>query len=156
LLQFETLIASKAARCSLAAPGKILVDFGMRRAHGAEAGCLAARASYLAGFNATSNVLAGRMFKIPLSGTMAHSFIQAHGDETESFERFAHANRQGLVLLLDTYDTEAAAHKVVALGRRWKAQGLPIHAVRLDSGDLVKHAFAVRKILNAGGLCEIH
>jgi nicotinate phosphoribosyltransferase len=156
LLQFETLIASKAARCSLAAPGKILMDFGMRRAHGAEAGCLAARASYVAGFSATSNVLAGRMFKIPLSGTMAHSFIQAHVDEAESFERFAHANRQGLILLLDTYDTEAAAYKVVELGRRWKAQGFPIHGVRLDSGDLVKHAFAVRKILNDGGLSEIH
>jgi nicotinate phosphoribosyltransferase len=156
LLQFQTLIASKAARCILAAPGKALVDFGLRRAHGAEAGCLAARASYLAGFSATSNVLAGCMFKIPLSGTMAHSFIQAHADEAEAFESFARANPQGIVFLLDTYDTEAAAHKVVELSSRLKARGLTIHGVRLDSGDLIAHALAVREILDEGGLGEVH
>ncbi|HMA81180.1 MAG TPA: nicotinate phosphoribosyltransferase, partial [Candidatus Binatia bacterium] len=91
LLHFETLIASKAARSVLTAPGKLLVDFGLRRAHGAEAGLLAARATYLAGFSGTSTVEAGRQFGIPLFGTMAHSFIQAHDDEALAFEHFAHA-----------------------------------------------------------------
>lgn len=156
LFQFQTLIASKAARSVLAAPGKLLVDFGLRRAHGAEAGCLGARASYLAGFTATSNVLAGRLFEIPLSGTMAHSFVLAYPDEVESFHRFADANPQGIMLILDTYDTEAAARRIVALARQWKAEGLIIHGVRLDSGDLAAHAFAVREILDAGGLGDVH
>ncbi|MCS7017368.1 MAG: nicotinate phosphoribosyltransferase, partial [Gemmatales bacterium] len=104
LLQFQTMIASKAARMVLAAPGKALVDFGLRRAHGAEAGLLAARASYLAGFSATATVLAGRQFGIPLAGTMAHSFVQAHPTEEESFEAFARANPDNAVFLLDTYD----------------------------------------------------
>src|SRR5205823_6382049 len=97
LLHFQTLVASKAARCVLAAPGRSLVDFGLRRAHGADAACLAARASYLAGFTATSNVFAGRIFDIPTSGTMAHSFVQAHDDEAEAFEHFARANPGNVV-----------------------------------------------------------
>jgi nicotinate phosphoribosyltransferase len=109
LLHFQTLITSKAARCVLAAPETSLVDFGLRRAHGAEAALFAARASYIAGFTATSNVLAGKLFGIPTSGTMAHSFVQAHDDEVEAFEYFARANPGNVVLLLDTYDTEAAA-----------------------------------------------
>lgn len=152
LLQFQTLIASKAVRCVLSAPGKTLVDFGSRRAHGADAACLAARACYLAGFSATSNVLAARLFAIPVSGTMAHSFVQAHGSEADAFENFARANPQNIVLLLDTYDTELAAQKVVALAHRLKRDGLTIHGVRLDSGDLAQHAFQVRAILDAGGL----
>lgn len=156
LLHFQTLVASKAARCVLAASGKVLVDFGLRRAHGAEAGCLAARASYLAGFTATSNVLAGRMFDIPLSGTMAHAFVQACRDEAEAFRRFARANPKEIVLVLDTYDTESAARKVVELAPGWKKEGLAIHGVRLDSGDLASHAFAVRDILDQGGLREVH
>jgi nicotinate phosphoribosyltransferase len=156
LLHFQTLVASKAARCVLVAPGKVLVDFGMRRAHGDEAGSLAARASYLAGFTATSNVLAGRMFDIPLSGTMAHSFVQAHTDEAEAFGQFARANPKGIVLLLDTYDTEAAARKVIEVAPGWSKEGLTIEGVRLDSGDLAAHAFAVREILDRGGLREVH
>ena len=115
LLHFQTLIASKAARMVLMAPDKLLVDFGLRRAHGAEAGLLAARASYIAGFTGTATVLAGMQFGIPLFGTMAHSFVQAHDDETLAFEHFAHAQPDNVVLLIDTYDTEAAARKVVAL-----------------------------------------
>jgi nicotinate phosphoribosyltransferase len=105
LLHFQTLIASKAARCVLAAPGRFLVDFGFRRAHGAEAGLAAARASYLAGFAGTSTVAAGPLFGIPTFGTMAHSFVQAHDDEATAFAHFADANPQAVVLLIDTYDT---------------------------------------------------
>jgi nicotinate phosphoribosyltransferase len=136
ILHFQTIVASKAARMVLAAPSKSLVDFGLRRAHGAEAGLLAARASYIAGFEATATVLAGQRFGIPLSGTMAHSFIEAFDDEAVAFEGFAHARPQGLVFLIDTYDTEHAARRVVALAPRLQAQGIEIHGVRIDSGDL--------------------
>src|SRR5271154_4535632 len=118
ILHLQTLIASKAARMILAAPDKVLVDFGLRRAHGAEAGLMAARASYLTGFAGTATVEAGEMFGIPLYGTMAHSFIEAFDDEMTAFETFARARPDNLVLLLDTYDTEAAARKVVALAPR--------------------------------------
>ena len=117
ILHFQCLIASKAARFVLAAPDKLLVDFGLRRAHGAEAGLLAARASYIAGFAGTATVLAGQLFGIPMFGTMAHSFIEAHDDEMSAFEEFARSRPEGLVLLIDTYDTEAAARKVVASPR---------------------------------------
>jgi nicotinate phosphoribosyltransferase len=152
LLHFQTLIASKAARSVLAAPGKLLVDFGLRRAHGAEAGLLAARASYLAGFAGTATVLANARYGIPLYGTMAHSFIQAHDDESAAFERFARTFPDNSVLLIDTYDTERAARRVVALAPRLAADGVHLKGVRLDSGDLRGHAVEVRRILDEGGL----
>jgi len=155
ILHFQSLVAAKAARCVLAAPDKLLVDFGMRRAHGAEAGLLAARASYLAGFAGTATVQAGRAFGIPLYGTMAHSFIEAHDDEMAAFEIFARARPDNVVLLLDTYDTEAAAEKVVALAPRLKASGIAIRGVRLDSGDLISLARSVRAILDRGGLQDV-
>jgi nicotinate phosphoribosyltransferase len=154
LLHFETVIASKAARMVLAAPGKALIDYGLRRAHGAEAGLLAARASYIAGFSGTATVAAGVAFGIPVYGTMAHSFVQVHSDETLAFEHFALSHPQGLVLLIDTYDTERAAARVVALAPRLMAQGITISGVRIDSGNLAKHALKVRRILDAGGLRE--
>ncbi len=147
LLHFETLIASKAARSVLAAPDRRLVDFGLRRAHGAEAGLLAARASYLAGFSGTATVLAGMKFGIPIFGTMAHSFVEAHEQEMDAFRNFARSH-PGSTLLIDTFDTELAAEKVVALAH----EGLRIGGVRLDSGDLAMHARKVRKILDEGGL----
>jgi len=152
LLHFETLIASKAARLVMAAPDKLLVDFGMRRAHGAEAGLLAARASYLAGFSGTATVLAGTLYGIPLFGTMAHSYIQAHEDEATAFEHFVRCHPDSAILLIDTYDTEAAAAKVVTLARKLRPEGISIKGVRLDSGDLAAHARCVRQILNEGGL----
>ena len=155
LLQFQTLIASKAARMVLAAPGKLLVDFGLRRAHGAEAGVMAARASYLVGFAGTATVMAGKLYGLPLYGTMAHSFIEAWDDEATAFEAFARARPDNLVFLLDTYDTLAAARKVVALAPRLRAAGITIRAVRLDSGDLAQLAKGVRHILDAGGLNEV-
>ena len=152
LIHYQTLIASKAARCALAAPGKLLVDFGLRRAHGAEAGLLAARAAYLAGFGGTATVLAGMRFDIPLFGTMAHSLIQAHDREEDAFEHFAAAQPGNVVLLLDTYDTEAAARKLIPLAARLQARGIAIKGVRIDSGDLAEHARRVRRILDDGGL----
>lgn len=151
LLQFQTLVASKAARMVLAGPGKNLIDFGLRRAHGAEAGLLAARASYLAGFTGTATVLAEAVFGIPVFGTMAHAFIQAHDDEMLAFEHFARVHPEGLTLLIDTYDTERAALKVVELASRLAIDGISIGAVRIDSGDLADHAVKVRHILDEGG-----
>jgi nicotinate phosphoribosyltransferase len=155
LLHFETLIASKAARVVLAAPEKLLVDFGLRRAHGAEAGLLAARAAYLAGMSGSSTVLANLRFGVPVYGTMAHSFVQAHDDETEAFLRFARDLPDHVVLLLDTYDTEAAAAKVTALAPRLRREGIRLAGVRLDSGDLAEHARQVRRILDDAGLRDV-
>ncbi len=148
LVHLQTLVASKAARCVLAADGRPLIDFGLRRAHGAEAGVLSARASYLAGFAGTATVEAARLFGVPIFGTMAHSFVQAHDDEATAFAHFASAQPSNTTLLIDTYDTARAAHKVVALA----ASGVPVQAVRIDSGDLAAHAREVRRILDDGGL----
>jgi len=155
ILHFQSLIAAKAARMVLLAPAKLLVDFGLRRAHGAEAGLMAARASYIAGFAGTATVLADKLFGIPIYGTMAHSFIQAFDDEATAFESFARSRPDNLVLLIDTYDTEAAARKVVALAPRLKADAIAIRGVRIDSGDLLALSRSVRKILDAGGLGEL-
>ncbi len=155
LLQFQTLIASKAVRCVLAAPGKRQVDFGLRRAHGAEAGLLAARAAYLAGFAGTSNVLAGQRFGIPVFGTMAHSYVMAHDDERDAFRGFARSQPNNVVLLIDTYDTLAAVDKVVTLAEELEKEGIAIKAIRIDSGDLGELARAVRQRLDRAGRTEI-
>jgi nicotinate phosphoribosyltransferase len=155
IMHFQTMIASKAARMVLAAPGKILSDFGLRTAHGAEAGLFSARASYIAGFASAANVLAGERYGIPVVGTMAHSFVQVHDDEMTAFENFARARPDGVVLLIDTYDTEAGARKVVQLAPKLKADGIAIRGVRIDSGDLASMARKVRDILDAGGLKDV-
>ena len=152
LLHFQTVVASKAARMVLAAPGKPLIDYGLRRAHGAEAGIFAARAAWIAGFAGTATVAAGIEFASPVFGTMAHSVIQAHDDESLAFEHFARSRPQGLVLLIDTYDTERGAGRAVDLARRLAAEGIAVSGVRIDSGDLGEHARRVRRILDAGGL----
>ncbi|HEY7377259.1 MAG TPA: nicotinate phosphoribosyltransferase [Steroidobacteraceae bacterium] len=151
LLHFQTVIASKAARCVLAARGRTLVDFGLRRAHGAEAGILASRAAYLAGFGGTATVAAGRRFNIPLYGTMAHSFVQAHTSEIDAFRHFARSFPTANTLLIDTYDTLRAAQRVVELARELRPSGIRIQAVRIDSGELGSLARGVRRILDAGG-----
>lgn len=157
LAHFQTMIASKAARCVLAANGARLVDFGMRRAHGAEAAIYAARAAFLAGFDATATVEAGRQFGIPLSGTMAHSFIEAHDGEVDAFRNFLEVRRRRSALLIDTYDTERAAHRVAELSRELRAKRAPggVQGVRIDSGDLSAQAFAVRRILDAQGCHDV-
>lgn len=152
ILHFQTLIASKAARMVLAAPGKSLSDFGLRTAHGEEAGLFSARASYIAGFNGAANVLAGQRYGIPVVGTMAHSFIQVHTSEQQAFENYARSRPEGIVLLIDTYDTEKGARAVVDLAPKLAADGIAIRGVRIDSGDLIASARKVRAILDSGGL----
>jgi len=155
ILHYQTLIASKAARMMLAAPGKTLSDFGLRTAHGAEAGLFSARASYIAGFSGAANVEAGARYGVPIVGTMAHSFVQVHDDERQAFKDFARSRPEGVVLLIDTHDTEAGARKVVELAPRLKADGIAIRGVRIDSGDLAAAARKVRVILDAGGLKDV-
>ena len=154
LVHYETVVATKAARSVLVAPGKQLVDFGLRRAHGAEAGMLAARAAYIAGYTGTATVLAAARFGIPVFGTMAHSFVEAHENETQAFEDFARAFPKGTVFLVDTYDTETGVEKVAALAPRLAREGIAVKGVRLDSGDLVALAKSARTILDAAGLRE--
>ena len=157
LAHFQTLVASKAARCVLAARSRRLIDFGMRRAHGAEAAILASRAAFLAGFDATATVEAGRQFGIPLSGTMAHSFIEAHDREADAFRNFIAARGRPTALLIDTYDTERGAQRVVALSRELEAAQVPgcVQGVRIDSGDLAAQAVAVRRILDSQGCKDV-
>ena len=144
LVHFQTVVASKAARIRLVAPGKGLIDFGLRRAHGAEAGLLAARAAWIAGFDGSATALAAPLFGIPVFGTMAHSFVQAHESEAAAFAHFAKAFPDNAVLLVDTYDTVAGARRAAATPGRLKG-------VRLDSGDLDDLSRKVRKILDEAG-----
>jgi nicotinate phosphoribosyltransferase len=156
LLQFSIVVASKAVRCVLAAEGRELVDFGMRRAHGAEAALLAARCSFIAGFDATATVLAGQRYGIPVAGTMAHSYVQAHASEEQAFAAFARTYRGGCTLLVDTYDVPRALESVVALARQLRADGTGrIDAVRIDSGDLAEQARLARRLLDEQGCPDI-
>ncbi len=158
IVHFQTLIASKAARCVIAARGRTLVDFGMRRAHEADAALFAARAAYLAGFEATATVEAARRFAIRPSGTLAHSFIEAHDREEDALRNFVRVQGGETTLLIDTYDTERAAQRVANLARELRSGGVTDHgvrAVRIDSGDLAAHARAVRSILDQHGCHHI-
>ncbi len=156
ILHFEVLIASKAARCMLAADDRaVLIDFGVRRSHGAEAGLLAARDSYMTGFAGTSTVLAEAIFGIPIFGTMAHSYVEAHEDELEAFLSFARANPNNTTLLIDTYDVHKGAEKAIEAARRLRDEGINVRAVRLDSGDLLALSKDVRRILDQSGMTDI-
>ncbi len=141
----QTLIATKAARVAYASRGKHISDFGTRRAAGPEAGQLVARAAYIAGAGSTSNVEAGFRLGIPVKGTFAHSWVMTFDEEVDAFTSYAKVFPEDSTILIDTYDTIAAAKKVVALGR-------PVAGVRIDSGDLLAQAREVRKVLDAGGL----
>lgn len=154
-VHLSSLIASRAARCVDAAAGRRLVEFGFRRAHGAEAGVAAARASYLAGFDATSNVLAGKRFGIPVAGTMAHSYIEAFTDETAAFEAFTRSYPDASTLLIDTYDTVEGARRAAKVGLELAARGGRLGAVRLDSGDLLELSRRVRAVLDEAGLPDV-
>lgn len=151
-VNLQTTIATKAARCVHAARGRRLVDFGLRRTQGTDAGLKAARACYLAGFGATSNVLAGQHYGIPVAGTMAHSFVTSFEDESEAFRAFAETFPENCVLLIDTYDTVAGARKAAAVGQEMKAAGRRLRGVRLDSGDMAELSRDVRRILRDAGL----
>lgn len=152
-VHFQTLMASKAARVVQAAQGAAVVDFGSRRAHGIDSAIKGARAFHVAGVAATSNVLAGKRYGIPVRGTMAHSYVQAHADELDAFRRFA-ALYPDTVLLVDTYDTLAGVKKVAQVAQ---AQGdaSRVRAIRLDSGELGKLAHASRRILDDAGLRHV-
>jgi nicotinate phosphoribosyltransferase len=155
LLHYQTLVASKAIRCRLAAGARVLSDFGMRRSHGAEAALYAARAAYIAGFDSTSNVEAVRRFGIPVSGTMAHSFIEAHTSEVEALRAFCRTRPIGVTLLIDTYDIQRGAERVVQLVHEFVGSSIAIAGVRIDSGDLGDEARKVRMILDRGGCSHV-
>jgi nicotinate phosphoribosyltransferase len=148
----QTLIASKAARVHIATGDRTFVDFGARRSHGADAALKGARAAYLAGAAATSLVAAGYHYGVPLTGTMAHSYVLAHDDERSAFEAFAHHFPDDAVLLIDTYDTVEGARIAADVATRLRADGIEISGVRLDSGDLATLSRQVRSILDAAGL----
>src|SRR6516162_11502808 len=148
ILHFQTLIASKASRVTAAAAGRPVVEFGSRRAHGVEAGVLAARAAFVGGCVGTSNTFAGRRFGVPVYGTQAHSWIMAHEDEAEAFRDFLDVFPEESTLLVDTYDVHAAIEKIIALGR--KPSG-----VRLDSGDVLSDSKWVRKRLDQAGWNDV-
>ncbi len=150
-----SLVASKAARCVIAARGRPLIDFGLRRSHGADAGLIASRSSYLAGFVGTSNVLAGRRYGIPLNGTMAHSYVMAHDSERAAFDDFVALFPQMATLLVDTYDTVRGVENAVHVARALKEKGYKLQAVRLDSGDLVDLSVRARRILDQNGFTEV-
>lgn len=151
-VHFQTLIASKAARCVDAAAGRDLVDFGMRRTHGLEAALLVARSSFLAGFAATSDVQAGRLFGIPLAGTMAHSFVECFQDEREAFAAYLRSYPEGSTLLVDTYDTPTGTRHAAEAAAAVAAHGGRVAGIRLDSGDLLALSRSSRAILDAAGL----
>lgn len=150
-MHFQSLVASKAARSVEAAGGRTLVDFGLRRTHRADAGMRVARSSYLAGFDATSNVLAGKEYGIPVAGTMAHSYVEAFDDELAAFRAFARAYPDRAILLVDTYDTLEGVRKAAAVARELAAGGHHLAGVRLDSGDLAALARDTRRILDEAG-----
>jgi nicotinate phosphoribosyltransferase len=152
-IHLQSVIATKAARVVSAARGRDVVDFGSRRAHGTDAALKVARASYLAGVNATSNVFASRRYHIPVTGTMAHSYIQAYPNEYSAFKAFIREFPE-TTLLVDTYDTLEGIRKVIALGKEL-GDAFKVKAVRLDSGDLAELAKAARKLLDEAGFGHI-
>ncbi|MCE2462657.1 MAG: nicotinate phosphoribosyltransferase [Dehalococcoidia bacterium] len=151
-INIQSLIATKAARCVWAAKGKSLADFSLRRTHGTDAGMKAARASYIAGFQSTSNVLAGKIYGIPLSGTMAHSYVSSHEPEIDAFRNFVRSFPERSILLIDTYDTIAGARNAAEVGKEMEALGQRLQGVRLDSGDFDRLSRQVRVILDRAGL----
>jgi nicotinate phosphoribosyltransferase len=154
-INLQSLIATKAARCVLAAGKRAVVDFALRRTHGIDAGMKVARSSYLAGFVGTSNVLAGKRYAIPTVGTMAHSFVSSFRDEIDAFRSYAASFPENTTLLIDTYDTIAGARKAVKVAKEMAARGQRLNGVRIDSGDLAELGTRVRKILDDAGLSQV-
>ncbi len=154
LLQFSILVATKAARCYSTARGKMLVDFGARRAHSIASAEMAARASYITGFNGTSLLSAGKKYGIPVYGTMAHSYVMIHDSEIEAFEKFAKLY-DGTVLLVDTYDTIAGVKNAVYVIKKLREKNIKVRGIRLDSGDIKKLSDEARKILDKNGLYDV-
>lgn len=154
LVNFQTLIATKAARVCLAARGEPVLEFGLRRAQGVDGSLAAARSAYVGGCAATSNVLAGRLYGIPVKGTHAHSWVMSFEDELESFEAYAQAMPNNCVFLVDTYDTLEGVRRAAEVGKQLRQKGHRMLGVRLDSGDLAYLSIEARKILDEAGLKE--
>jgi len=154
-LGFASLTATKAARCFSVASGRRLVEFGLRRAQGADATLITARSSYLAGFNGTSNLLAGKRYGMPVFGTMSHSFIMAHDSERQAFEDFARSFPKLNTIVVDTYDTAQGVRNVADLARRLAGEDIKVQAVRLDSGNLDQLSRQARAILDQHGLSDV-
>jgi nicotinate phosphoribosyltransferase len=151
IINFQTLVATKAARVCHAAKGKPVLEFGLRRAQGIDGALSASRAAYLGGCAATSNVLAGKLYGIPVRGTHAHSWVMVFEDEVEAFSAYANAMPNNCVFLVDTYDTVEGVRHAVEVGLRLRAQGHELNGVRLDSGDLAYLSIEARRILDEGG-----
>jgi nicotinate phosphoribosyltransferase len=151
LTNFPTLIATKAARVTLAAGGDPVLEFGLRRAQGMNGALTATRAAFIGGVSATSNVLAGKIFDIPVGGTHAHSWVMAFDDEEESFRAYAKALPDVCIFLVDTYDTLEGVKKAIRVGRWLKRQGKKLLGIRLDSGDLAALSIESRKLLDSAG-----
>ncbi|MBL7180724.1 MAG: nicotinate phosphoribosyltransferase [Pseudomonadota bacterium] len=152
---FQTMIASKAARCFHAAAGRPLIDFSLRRTQGRDAGNKVARNTFLAGFAGTSNVQAGKIYGIPISGTMAHSYVSAFDSEREAFAAYAETFPNHSIFLIDTYDTLEGARNAAAVAKEMQQKGHALLGVRLDSGDMAGLSRKVRKILDDAGLSEV-
>lgn len=151
ILNFQSLIATKAARVVLAAGGDRVIDFGLRRAQGLDGALSASRAAYIGGCSATSNVLAARAFGIPAAGTVAHSFIMAFDDELRAMQSFFEAMPNNAILLVDTYNTIEGVRKAIEAGRSMRERGAKLAGIRLDSGDLAYLSNEARKMLDAAG-----
>lgn len=156
IVNFNTLIATKAARVCLAAKGDPVLEFGLRRAQGVDGAVSASRAAYVGGVAATSNVLAGKRFGIPVKGTHAHSWVMSFDSELESFEAYARAMPNNCVFLVDTYDTLQGVRHAVLVGRQLRERGHELQGIRLDSGDLAWLSIEARKILDDGGFPNAH
>ncbi len=152
---FQTMIATKAARCIHAAAGRPLIDFSLRRTQGQDAGLKVARSTYIAGFTATSNVLAGKIYGIPISGTMAHSFISVFDSEKDAFNAYADTFPENCVFLIDTYDTLEGACHAVKVAKEMKKRGTALKGIRLDSGDMADLSQKVRKIFDDAGFADV-
>jgi len=151
IVNFQTLIATKAARVALAARGEPVLEFGLRRAQGIDGALAASRAAYLGGCSATSNVLAGRFFGIPVRGTHAHSWVMCFDDELEAFRSYARAMPNNCVFLVDTYNTLDGVRHAIQIGREMRQQGHEMIGIRLDSGDLAWLSIEARRMLDVAG-----
>ena len=151
ILNFQTLIATKSSRICRAASGESVLEFGLRRAQGIDGGLSASRAAYIGGCHATSNVLAGKLYDIPVKGTHAHSWVMAFPTERAAFEAYAAAMPNNCVFLVDTYDTVEGVRTAVEVGTALRARGYEMVGIRLDSGDLAALSQAARRILDEGG-----
>ena len=151
-VNLQTMIATKASHVVNAAKGKAVIEFGLRRVHGVDAGIKVARSSYIAGCQGTSNVLAGLVYGIPVFGTMAHSFVMSYENEIDAFRAFAKTFPANSTLLIDTYDNIAGAEKAAIIAKELEEQGFRLSGVRLDSGDLAEISKKVRKLLDQKSL----